>query len=326
MSEPQKLKVTLLAGGVGGAKMAEGLAALKDVELTIIGNIADDDDFHGLWVSPDIDTMTYTLSGRINRQQGWGLADEGTRALDILTTLGQDTWMMLGDKDFGLHIYRTMRRTRGDRPTDIAADVAEAFGVKPRILLPTDDRVQTRVKTEKGWLSFQEYFVREKCAPTVEALELKGIEDATATPEALAAIANADLLVIAPSNPLVSIEPILAVKGIRDAVKEARVPRIAVSPLIAGKVVKGPADRMMTALGMRADVVGVAAHYAGLIDALLIDHQDGALAEEITGLSIQPHYEDILMKDAEDKARLARAVVDLGVMLAADKGQNGAAA
>nr|WP_321525945.1 2-phospho-L-lactate transferase [uncultured Cohaesibacter sp.] len=326
MSKTQKRKVTLLAGGVGGAKMAEGLAALEDVELTIIGNIADDDDFHGLWVSPDIDTMTYTLSGRINRQQGWGLADEGTRALDILTTLGQDTWMTLGDKDFGLHIYRTMRRTKGDRPLDIAADVAAAFGVKPRILLPTDDRVQTRVKTEKGWLSFQEYFVREKCAPTIEALELVGIEAAVATPEAQEAIASADLLVIAPSNPLVSIEPILAVKGIRDAVKEARVPRIAVSPLIAGKVVKGPADRMMAALGMRADAVGVASHYVGLIDALLIDHQDSLLAEEIASLSIRPHCDDILMKDTTDKARLARAVVDLGLALAADKDHNGAAA
>ena len=322
MSEKQKLKVTLLAGGVGGAKMAEGFASLKDVDLTIIGNVADDEAFHGLWVSPDIDTMTYTLSGRINRQQGWGLADEGTRALETLTSLGEDTWMMLGDRDFGLHIYRTMRRMKGDRPSDIAADVAKAFGVKSKILLPTDDVVQTRVKTEQGWLSFQEYFVKEKCAPVVKALEFSGIEEATATPEALEAIASAELLVIAPSNPLVSIEPILAIEGIREALQKSAVPTIAVSPLIAGKVVKGPADRMMSALGMRADAVGVATRYQGLADILLIDHQDVALSAEILDLSIVPHCADIMMKDMSDKMRLASEIVDL----ARDQGQNGAAA
>ncbi|WP_319568914.1 2-phospho-L-lactate transferase [Cohaesibacter marisflavi] len=322
MSEKQKLKVTLLAGGVGGAKMAEGFASLEDVDLTIIGNVADDEAFHGLWVSPDIDTMTYTLSGRINRQQGWGLADEGTRALETLTSLGEDTWMMLGDRDFGLHIYRTMRRMKGDRPSDIAADVAKAFGVKSKILLPTNDVVQTRVKTEQGWLSFQEYFVKEKCAPAVKALEFAGIEEASATPEALEAIASAELLVIAPSNPLVSIEPILAIKGIREALKKRAVPSIAVSPLIAGKVVKGPADRMMSALGMRADAVGVATRYLGLADILLIDHQDVALSAEILDLSIEPHCTDIMMKDMSDKMRLASEIVQLD----RDQGQNGAAA
>nr|WP_319516647.1 2-phospho-L-lactate transferase [uncultured Cohaesibacter sp.] len=322
MSEKQKLKVTLLAGGVGGAKMAEGFTSLEDVDLTIIGNVADDEEFHGLWVSPDIDTMTYTLSGRINRQQGWGLADEGTRALETLTSLGEDTWMMLGDRDFGLHIYRTMRRMKGDRPSDIAADVAKAFGVKSKILLPTDDVVQTRVKTEQGWLSFQEYFVKEKCAPVVKALEFAGIEEATATPEALEAIASAELLVIAPSNPLVSIEPILAIEGMREALKKSAVPTIAVSPLIAGKVVKGPADRMMSAMGMRADAVGVATRYQGLADILLIDHQDVALSAEISDLSIAPHCADIMMKDMSDKMRLASEIVDL----ARDQGQNGAAA
>nr|WP_321457566.1 2-phospho-L-lactate transferase [uncultured Cohaesibacter sp.] len=313
MTLANKPRVTLLAGGVGGAKMAEGLAALENIDLTIIGNVADDEEFHGLWVSPDIDTMTYTLSGRINRQQGWGLADEGTRALDILTTLGEDTWMMLGDKDFGLHIYRTMRRTKGHRPSDIARDIARAFGVMPAILLPTDDRVQTRVKTQKGWLSFQEYFVREKCAPQVEALEFSGIAEARPTGEALAAIAHADLIVIAPSNPLVSIEPILAIPAIRDAVKAASAKKIAVSPLIAGKVVKGPADRMMTALGLRADACGVAHHYQGLIEHLLIDHQDADLAQEIAALGITPTCSDILMKEAQDKARLARQVISIAM-------------
>ena len=305
------LKVTLLAGGVGGAKLAEGLAALDDITLTIIGNIADDEAFHGLWVSPDIDTLTYTLAGMINREQGWGVADEGTRALETLTRLGQDTWMMLGDRDFGLHIYRTMRRARGDRPFDIAADVARSFGVEPAILLPTDDIVQTQVETDEGWISFQDYFVRQKCAPEVKALRFDGVDKATPCAEALAAIAEADLILIAPSNPLVSIGPILAIPGIRDALQAAGALKIAVSPLIAGKVVKGPADRMMASLGLRADVVGIAEQYKGLIDHLVIDHADDGFAAEINATGITPNSCAILMKDKADKVRLARALVDL---------------
>lgn len=307
------VKVTLIAGGVGGAKMAEGFDALENVALTVIGNVADDEEFHGLWVSPDIDTMTYTLAGLIDRQQGWGVADEGMRALDVLKTLGQDSWMTLGDKDFGLHIYRTMRRATGDRPSDIARDVAERFGVGARIVLPTDDVVQTRVQTDAGWLSFQEYFVRERCAPAVRALRFDGIEDARPTDEALASIAGADLLVLAPSNPLVSIAPILSIPGIKSAVQDASAPVIAVSPLIGGKVVKGPADAMMTALGLRCDAVGVAGQYKGLIDTLYIDTCDAALSDEIAALGVEGICTDIMMRDLDDKARLAREILAKGV-------------
>lgn len=311
MSGAAKHKVTLLAGGVGGAKMAEGLAALPDVELSVIGNVADDDEFHGLWVSPDIDTLTYSLADVIDRNQGWGVADESHRALDTLTRLGNDTWMSLGDRDFGLHIHRTMRRLRGERPSVIARDVARAFGVAAEILLPTDDRVQTRVQTDAGWLSFQEYFVRERCAPEVRELAFDGIEQARPTPEALAAIAGADLIVIAPSNPLVSIAPLLETPGIRDAVRAAPAFKVAVSPFIAGKVVKGPADRMMAALGLRADAAGVAERYAGVAQTLVIDHQDEGLGDEIRAHGMTPICAHILMKDKADKARLAREVVDL---------------
>lgn len=302
-------RVTLLAGGVGGAKMAEGLAALPDVDLTIIGNIADDDEFHGLWVSPDIDTLTYSLAGLIDRKQGWGVSDEGHRALQVLSRLGQDCWMSLGDRDFGLHIWRTMRRLAGVRPNQIAADAARAFGVKPRIVLPTDDRVQTRVRTDAGWLSFQEYFVREQCAPELREIRLDGIEAARPTPEALEAIAHADVIVIAPSNPLVSIAPILAIQGIGDALRQARVPRIAVSPFIAGKVVKGPADRMMASLGLRADAVGVARRYAGLADVLVIDDVDRDLGAEISATGLHPECRQILMADQDDKQRLAGEIM-----------------
>lgn len=305
------IRVTLLAGGVGGAKMAEGFVALEDVDLTVIGNVADDEEFHGLRVSPDIDTMIYTLSQRINRDQGWGVADEGRRALDVLEELGAETWMFLGDKDFGLHIFRTMCLRRGDRPSDIVRSIATRFGVPARICLPTDDRVRTRVRTAGGWLSFQEYFVRERCAPEVLELHYEGIEDAAATPEAVDAIASADLIVIAPSNPLVSITPILTVPGIRTALMEAGAPIYAVSPLIAGRVVKGPADRMMQSLGLRADAVGIAKHYADMADCLLIDTTDDAYVGSISALGLQPHCTDILMPDADAKARLANEIISL---------------
>ncbi len=306
-----RTRVTLLAGGVGGAKMAEGLAALDDVALTVIGNVGDDDWFHGMLVSPDIDTLTYTLAGLIDRSQGWGVVDEGHRALAVLDTLGHDTWMTLGDRDLGLHIHRTMRLRRGDRPSDIARDVARAFGVQPRIVLPTDDPVRTRVKTPDGWLSFQEYFVRDRCAPEVNGLAYEGIEIARPTPEALAAIAEADVIVIAPSNPLVSIAPILDIAGMREAVRSARAPVVAVSPLIAGRTVKGPADRMMRGLGMRADAAGVAAFYGELVDHLVIDVADADLTAEAESHGASVVSRPILMKTTQDKARLARELVDL---------------
>ncbi len=304
-------RVTLLAGGVGGAKMAEGLAALDDVELTIIGNIADDEQFHGLWVSPDIDTVTYTLAGMIDRAQGWGVADEGLRALGVLEALGEHTWMTLGDKDLGLHIYRTMRRHEGDRPSDIARHIAKAFGVKPTIVLPTDDWMQTRLVTDIGPLSFQEYFVREKCKPEVQEIWFEGVEFAKPTPEALDALEKADLIVLAPSNPLVSIDPILAIPGLHDAVVEAPAPVIAVSPLIAGKTVKGPASRMMESLGLEASALGVARHYQGLVDTLVIDTQDAKLQSDIEALGMEVSSTDILMPTLERKREVAAYLLEV---------------
>jgi LPPG:FO 2-phospho-L-lactate transferase len=305
--------VTLLAGGVGGAKMAEGLAALEGVELTIIGNIADDEQFHGLWVSPDIDTVTYTLAGMIDRSQGWGVADEGLRALGVLETLGEHTWMTLGDKDLGLHIYRTMRRAEGDRPSDIARHIAKAFGVVPTIVLPTDDWMQTRLVTDIGPLSFQEYFVREQCKPEVLEIWFEGVEFAKPTPEALEALESADLIVLAPSNPLVSIDPILAIPGMHDAVVEAPAPVIAVSPLIAGKTVKGPAARMMASLGLDASALGVARHYQGLVDSLVIDSQDADLQPAIEALGMEVSTTDILMPTQERKRELAAYLLEVAL-------------
>ncbi|KZL12548.1 2-phospho-L-lactate transferase [Pseudovibrio axinellae] len=315
MTNKAKVKVTLIAGGVGGAKMAEGLYHLDNVALSIIGNIADDEAFHGLWVSPDIDTLTYTLSDVIDRDQGWGVADESHRTLETLSKLGDDTWMSLGDRDFGLHICRTHRRACGDRPTLIARDIAKSFGLTCDIVLPTDDTVQTRVRSDQGWLSFQEYFVKERCAPEVRELQYENIEKAQVTNEALEALGTADLIVIAPSNPLVSILPILKVPGVLEAIKASSAPKIGVSPIINGGVVKGPADRMLASLGYDATAFGVAQIYAGFLDGFVIDHADAQHVPAMRELGLNTHLDTILMKTREDKIRLAEQLLGLSGVL-----------
>ncbi len=309
MKHNAPLKVTLIAGGVGGAKMAEGLYHLDDVELSVIGNIADDDAFHGLWVSPDIDTLIYTLADVIDRQQGWGVADESHHALQTLGKLGDDTWMSLGDRDFGLHIYRTHRRQMGDRPTDITGSIAKSFGLTCDLLLPSDDVVQTRVKTDEGWISFQEYFVKLRCQPDVRELHYECIENAQPTPEALRAIHDADLIVIAPSNPLVSILPIVKIPGILQALHTTEAAKIGVSPIINGGVVKGPADRMLTSLGYEATALGVAKIYSDFLDVFVIDTADARYKPAIHALGVRAEQANILMRAREDKVRLARKLL-----------------
>lgn len=304
-------RVTLLAGGVGGAKLAEGLAEIHEVSLTVIGNVADDEEFHGLWVSPDIDTMLYTLSGRVNRDQGWGLADESNRALEMLNCLGVNTWMFLGDRDFGLHIYRTERLRNGDRPSDIVADISSQFGLNTKIVLPTDSRVQTRLLTDGGWLSFQEYFVRERCQPEVLELSYNGLESSKITPEAEQALMETELIVIAPSNPLVSILPILKIPGFHTVLQKATAPILAVSPLIAGKALKGPADRMLTSLNYRADAVGVAHFYENIAAYFLMDSNDVELSDEVSKLGMKPYTADILMPDLAGKVRVAHEILEI---------------
>jgi LPPG:FO 2-phospho-L-lactate transferase len=304
-------RVTLMAGGVGGAKLAEGLAEIPEISLTVIGNVGDDEEFHGLWVSPDIDTMLYTLSGRVNRDQGWGLADESNRALEMLNCLGANTWMFLGDRDFGLHIYRTERLRSGDRPSDILADIASKFGINSKIVLPTDARVQTRVLTDGGWLSFQEYFVREHCQPEVLELSYNGLESSKITPEAEQALMETELIVIAPSNPLVSILPILKIPGFHTVLQKATAPILAVSPLIAGKALKGPADRMLTSLNYRADAVGVAHFYENIAAYFLMDSNDVGLSDEVSKLGMKPYTADILMPDLASKVRVAHEILEI---------------
>jgi len=308
----QAPKVTLLAGGGGGTKLAVGLAAvLPSGQLSIIGNVADDQEFHGLWVSPDIDTLTYSLAGLIDRDKGWGLANETSRTLQGLARLGSDDWMYLGDQDFATHIYRSELRRQGVRPSAIAQTIARALGVTANILLPTDDRLQTEVKTARGWLSFQEYFVREQCRPEVLELRIQGLEDARPTEEALAAIRDADLVILGPSNPLVSIGPILALPGIRSALEKTRATRVAVSPLIGSQTVKGPATRMLKAAGYSCSNLGVADCYRGLIDTLVIDTGDSADVTALRARGLNSAVTQTLMCSDADKACLARELLAL---------------
>lgn len=304
------LNIVLLSGGVGGAKMAEGFAFSQFAsQFSIIGNVADDQAFHGLWVSPDIDTLTYTLADEIDKEKGWGLQAESNQVLDQLHKLGADTWMYLGDKDFAVHIYRTEQRHRGVRPSVIAANIARSYGVETPILLPTDDCIQNKVMIESGWIDFQDYFVKLACGPKILDFKIVGIETATATPESLKAIASADLIVIAPSNPIVSIKPIMSVPGITEALNDSAAFKVAISPLINGETVKGPADQMMTAAGYRHDAVGVADFYHGMIDGLIIDQQDSGLLSELSSKVEHVLATDTLMFNRKNKISLAEIIV-----------------
>ena len=303
--------ITLIAGGVGGAKLAEGFDAINEINLSVIGNIADDDTFHGLWVSPDIDTLTYSLAKIINRDQGWGLRNETFNSLTMLSKLNQDTWMTLGDKDFGLHIYRTMRRQKGDSPSEIANDISKFFGLKTKIILPTNDIVKTKLLTENGWLNFQQYFVREKCIPKIYKIKFDGIEKAVPTKESISSLKNADLIVLAPSNPLVSLGPIVEIPSIRETIINAKAPKVAVSPFIGNKTVKGPANKMMEELGENPNAVGFAQRFSDIIDLLFIDKSDNHLDKEIKSIIKKTFFTNILMKDQNDKLILSKKILEV---------------
>lgn len=311
--------VVLLAGGVGGARMAEGFArALPQGALTVIANVGDDEEFYGLRVCPDIDTLLYTLSDRIDRSQGWGLAGDTVKALDVLRDLGAPSWMKLGDADFGLHIWRTWRLAEGESLSAITAETSRQFGACANILPATDDRLRTKLRTEEGWMDFQPWFVERRCEPKVTALTYEGAETAKPGAEALAALDAADLVVIAPSNPLLSIEPILAVPGMREAVAGSAAPCVGVSPLIGGKAVKGPLARLMADLGMETTSGTVAHRYDGLLDAFVVDTSDETDADALRADGLKVLATDILMGGPEGAERLARTVLDF--MAKAERG------
>jgi len=306
-------RVVALAGGVGGAKLAHGLAAvLAPAELTVVVNTADDEEFHGLLVCPDHDTVLYTLAGLADRAQGWGLSGETWSAAAMLAQLGEPAWFRLGDRDLAVHVHRTRRLREGGRLTEVNRDIQRALDVETPILPMADEPIRTHVRTPDGWLAFQDYFVRLHQAPEVLEVVFGGIAAARPTPEVAAAIAAAEAIVICPSNPFVSVGPILAVPGMRallDAARGRGVRIAAVSPLVGSRALKGPADRMAVSLGGEASATGIARLYAGLLDALLVDDVDAAEAPAIAALGVEPVVGPAVMTDDASRASLAAAAV-----------------
>jgi LPPG:FO 2-phospho-L-lactate transferase len=304
------MRVVALAGGVGGARLADGLQAeLAPGDLTVVVNTADDTERHGLLVCPDHDTVLYTLAGIADPAQGWGIAGETWTVMERLATLGEETWFRLGDRDMATHIARTARLRGGARLTEVSLGIQAALGVPSRILPMSDAPVRTRVLADDGWLEFQDYFVRLRQAPDVRAVSFDGVDAAEPTPEVLAALDGAEALVICPSNPIVSVAPILAIRGLRDAIRAAHargVPVAAVSPIVGGKALKGPADRMLASLGHEVSAVGVARLYAGLVDVFVLDAEDAALATDVEALGMRAHVTDTIMTDGAARARVAR--------------------
>ena len=305
--------VVLLAGGVGGAKLAYGLQERLGSGLVVIVNTADDVERHGLLVSPDHDTVMYTLAGIDNREWGWGIAGETFATAEMLERYGEETWFRLGDRDLATHIVRSARLGRGDRPTDIARDLQRSLGVRAVILPMSDQPVRTEVLTDDGWLAFQDYFVRLHQEPEVRDLRFIGVEDARSTPEVDAALEAAEAIVIAPSNPFVSVRPILSVAGIEAGLQTARsrgAPVVAVSGIVGGVALKGPADRMLVSLGHEASALGVARQYTGIADVFVLDSLDAALGPAIQELGLRTVVTDTIMTDDAGRARLAAEVLE----------------
>jgi LPPG:FO 2-phospho-L-lactate transferase len=304
--------ITALAGGVGAARFLRGLIdVVPATDVTAVVNTGDDVVLHGLHVSPDLDTVTYTLADAINLETGWGLAGESWRVMEELERLGGEAWFRLGDRDLATHLYRTQRLAQGDGLAAITASLARAFGVDVRLLPMSDDRVETRVVVEaEGEIGFQDYFVGRQHAVPVTAVRFAGVEQAAPGPGVLDALRDAERLVICPSNPIVSIGPVLAVPGVRAAVEAARERTVAVSPIIAGAALKGPADRMLTELGHEASVVGVARLYAPLARALVVDEADAALAGAVEAEGMECIVAPTIMRGRVEAAALARVVLD----------------
>jgi LPPG:FO 2-phospho-L-lactate transferase len=300
--------VAVLAGGVGGAKLAHGVQALISSELAVIVNTGDDVERHGLLVCPDHDTVMYNLAGLDDREQGWGIRGETYAVAEQLAVYGEETWFRLGDRDLAAHIVRTARLRTGARPTEVALGLQRSLGIAARILPMTDEPVRTEVRSDDGWLEFQEYFVHRHQEPTVHEVRFGGIDAARPTPEVLAALESARAVIIAPSNPVVSVGPVLAVPGLRDAVGAARArgaPVVAVSGIVGGQALKGPADRMLVSLGHESSALGVARIYAGLLDGFVLDTVDAALEAPIAALGMASLVVDTIMADDAGRARLA---------------------
>ena len=304
--------LVVLSGGTGGAKLIHGLAhGVDPSQLTIVCNTADDFVHHGLNISPDLDTIMYTLAGMADSSEGWGIQGDTFIVLAQLKKLAAETWFQLGDQDLATHIMRTRLLREGLSLSKITDRIKAHLGVKTTILPMTDDMVETRVETPQGEISFQEYFVKHRWQPEVKKIFYAGVESSKPAPGVIEAIQNASLIIICPSNPVTSIGPILAVSGIRDAIKKAASPVIGVSPIIGDSAISGPAHKLMAAQGWEASAAGVVKAYVDLLDTFVIDSSDGKLRERIQGLGIKVAMTSIRMDSDADKERLAREVLAL---------------
>jgi LPPG:FO 2-phospho-L-lactate transferase len=313
------VRVCALAGGVGGAKLAAGLqAALSPGDLSIVINTADDFDLWGLRVCPDLDTVMYTLAGVANEETGWGVADESFNALDMISAYGEDAWFKLGDRDLATHILRTQRLRARTRLTEVTAGLAAALEVRAALLPMCDEPVATMLRTPEGLLEFQEYFVRRLQRDEVLGVELRGIENARVPIEVAHAIFYAEAIVLCPSNPVVSIGPILAVPGMRELLAGSPAPKVAVSPIVDGRALKGPADRMLQSLGYEVSAAGVARMYEGIVDGFVLDRVDGGEEARTSALGMRVLVTDAVMRDEPDRERLAREVLSLCSELGAE--------
>lgn len=302
-----------VSGGVGGAKLALGLAGvLPPEQLLIVANTGDDFDHLGLRICPDLDTVMYTLAGLACRERGWGLAGESWNGMDMLRRLGGEAWFQLGDRDLATHLQRSQRLRQGASLSEVTGELCRALGVQHPVVPMSDDEVATIVHTADGKLAFQQYFVREQCRPQVTGFHFEGVAAAQPSPRFASALASPHLkaVLVCPSNPYVSVGPILAVPGVREALAASTAPVVAVSPIVGGLALKGPAAKMMAELGVPASPLAVARHFLGAVDAWVIDEQDAAQAPAIEALGLAVEVAQTVMKSDEDKRALAQVVVD----------------
>ncbi len=302
--------ITVLSGGVGAARLLRALSdEIDPSQITAVVNVGDDLVLHGLTICPDLDTITYTLAGLNNDELGWGLRAETWRVMDELDALGGETWFRLGDRDLATHLYRSQRLSEGATKTEVAHELAQRLGVQVRLLPVTNDTVTTEFVTERGRLSFQEYFVRQRHDVVVQAIEFVGAASARATPEVLHALREASRIIIAPSNPLISIDPILQIPGVREILRERRDDVVAVSPLIRGVALKGPAARLLGELGYEISTVGVVDFYEGLVGTWIIDEADAVLADRVRLRGVRVEVTTTIMAEGDNAPRLAKVVL-----------------
>ncbi len=302
--------IVVLAGGVGAARFLQGVVQVVPQEqITVIVNTGDDRDFYGLRVSPDIDIVMYTLAGLVNEAQGWGIRDDTYATMQRLTAYGNESWFMLGDRDLATHIHRTNLLRQGKTPSEIADDIRQHLGLQLRILPMSDQPITTHIQTPVGLLHFQEYMVKRRCSDEVQDIVFVGAREAKPAPGVLDALKHAEAILIAPSNPLVSIGSILAVPGIHDVLHETSGMIVAVSPIVGGAPIKGPADKLMRGMKMDVSAVGVARCYRDFLDVMVIDEQDAHLTEAIEDLGIPTVVTNTIMDSSEAKAALARRVL-----------------